>query len=136
MTDLNHIPEHLRTPRVERCGLLRSPILRIFIFALPGILLLAGGTTATPYVPSPVPNLITNGVASLLHPDNWPALFACSILICLPGYLLYVGADYLAEVTAARMMPADTTSAVVFRVVAYLIALAAAYYALARLLGS
>ena len=135
MAALNHIPEHLRLPRKDRLGWLRSPIVRLVVFTLPGILLLAGGRTTTPYEPSDLPRS-PDFLFEKLHPDNWPALILCSVLICLPGWLMYAGAEYLAEVTFARLMHVNTTPEIIWRILGFLIAFGAAFCALVRLLAT
>ncbi len=59
----------------------------------------------------------------------------CSFLICLPGYLLWVGADVLAEVTFAKV-PLTTTPSVIWKVVAVVVAIALAAGMVERILAS
>jgi hypothetical protein len=108
-------------------------ILRLSFFAIPGVLLLLGGLSEP--VRSEEARNMFDLIAQQLHPDSWPALLICSVLICLPGVLFYVGADYLAEMTFARV-PLKTTPAIIWHVVAFVVTLALAWYALQRMLSS
>jgi hypothetical protein len=132
MPPLNDIPEHLQQRRTERFAWLHSPLVPTVIFVLPGVLLLAGGTSAAPYQPQ-IGAGIGDFAGALLHPDDWPTLLVCSVLICLPGWLFYIGADFLAELTFAHLLPLNSTPAVFWRVTGYLVAILAACAAAGRL---
>lgn len=112
---------------------LRSFLIRAVILILPGVFFLAGG-------PSPVrgtaPEILdlADVVAENLYPDDWVTLFICSVLICLPGVLFVVGADYLEEIAFWRI-PVNTTPGAIWRGLGYILAVAAAALALVRLIG-
>jgi len=120
------------------CGMpLRSFLIRAVPLILPGLLLLVGGRSAPtpPSVPGAVlpRTALIDLIANALYPDNVLALMACSVLICLPGAIFVLGADYLAEVVFWRF-PLNTTPGIIWRVVGYLIAVAATVLALGRVL--
>lgn len=107
-----------------------SDWLRIAVFALPGVLLLVGGRSPE-HNEIEDPRSLGELLATGLYPDNWATLIVCSILLCLPGWLLYRGADYLAEITFFRV-PLRTTPAIIWRILGYVIAVGAAFLALQR----
>jgi len=115
--------------------LLRTFILRLLVFALPGILILAGGRSPTQAAKAH-PTSMGDLVANALYPDNWGALVVCAVLICMPGVLIYAGADYLAEVTFWRGIPLEKTPAIIWRITGYVVTLGAALLALQRLVPS
>jgi len=130
MGTLNDMPEPPQT--TNRSAWLRSSLVPVVIFVLPGILLLAGGTSA-PLDSEPAVNSAGQFFSEKLHPDNWPALLICSVLICLPGWMFYAGAEYLAEVAFAHLIPLNTTPAIIWRVLGYVVAMFASFYAFGRL---
>lgn len=107
--------------------------MRVVVLILPGVFLLAGGPSPARRTP---PEILDMGdmVAAQLYPDDWVTLPICSILICLPGVLFVMGADYLEEITFWRI-PVNTTPAVMWQGIGYFFAVAAAAVALMRLIG-
>lgn len=110
---------------------LRGFAIRGIVLVLPGILLLAGGPSPAQQFPQEI-RTTADYVFQQLYPDTWMMLMICSFLVCLPGLLFVVWADYLAEVTFARV-PLNTTPAVIWRVLGYIVALVAGAFALARM---
>lgn len=75
---------------------------------------------------------LVDAVIDRLYPDNWLSLLACSALVCLPGPILVLGADYLSEITFARYHDVNTTPASIWRILGYLLSLGLAIYAIHR----
>lgn len=100
---------------------------------MPGVFLLAGGRSA---VRGTAPEILdlADVVAEKLYPDDWATLLVCSVLICLPGVVFVVGADYLEQVTFWRI-PLNTTAGAIWRGLGYILAVGAAVLALMRLIG-
>ena len=100
---------------MTRTGLL----LRVLIFSLPGILLLLGGRWPTPRQPLPPPTGLADLVWAHIYPDTWGGLFACALLICVPGPSLHMGSEYLATITFWGTRPVNETPACVWRAAGY-----------------
>ncbi|MCP4589585.1 MAG: hypothetical protein GY842_02460 [bacterium] len=104
---------------------------------LPGLLLLAGGRSAPQPVRGPGAALPPTGLMDLvieaLYPDSTLTLLACSVLICAPGLVLVLGADYIGEIVFWRV-PLAKTPGVIWRVLGYGIALSLAGFAMLRAL--
>ena len=111
----------------------RVLIIRFLIFAVPGVLLLAGGPSP-PRKTAPAEWHLSDLLAHRLFLENWPGLIISAVLICLPGMLLFVGADFLAEISFVRV-PLKKTPSSFWTVMAYLVVFACSFLALARLTG-
>lgn len=110
-----------------------STFVRVCTLLSPGIILIAGGRSpkrASVLEPTTLSDLILDW----LYPDRWGALLICGVLVCLPGFLFVVGADFLAEITFWRV-PVTQTPGTLWRGIGYFLALGAAVMALARLIA-
>jgi len=107
---------------------LKSFIIRLVYFTLPGFLMLLGGPVKGVTEPA-------SGVARVFLPISWPGTFVSSVLICLPGIVFVFAADFLAEITWARGVPLNTTPGRFWVATGYVFAFAMSVITFARLAG-
>lgn len=112
----------------------RAFIVRLIIFAVPGVFLLAGGISAPRKAVSPARG-IGDLIFEQIYPDNWAGLLACAVLICLPGACFYLASEYLADLPAWNFHPLKSTPEAIWRAVGYVVAIIAAALALRRWMG-
>ena len=113
----------------------RSQVIRTIVFWLPGVLLVAGGRNTPLAAPVGARTwYLLVIVYEKVYPDDWVSLCICAVLLCAPGALMYVGADYLAELPSDGFPPRPAP-AVLWRALGYLWAIGGATIALFRLVG-
>ncbi len=110
---------------------LSSFLVRAAIFAMPGLLLIAGGPS--PAMPNADPPIGLGGAfAQTLTPCNWYKLLLCAGLICLPGLASYLLSDFLAEIKYARLHALRRTPGIVWIALGYVLAMGLSVLALIR----
>lgn len=112
-----------------------SQLLVVTYFLAPGIALLAGGTSPPRAFPKDEIDGLGDVIYIALYPDDVPSLFLCAVLICLPGPVLIWLADYLEEVPFARL-PLNTTPAIIWVVLGWVVCGLLAIWAVARAVNS
>ena len=88
--------------------------LKHVLLVLPGILIIVAGRKQ-PMTSPPEIVRMHDAVVNWFYPDSFVKLVLCAMVICVPGSLFVVGADYLGEVTFARLPVSETPAALSLR---------------------